>query len=212
MKFQEFKASSQTLPILAGKDVVKLGNRQTMYNQLMHWQQKGLVVQLRRGLYTLGRTERKIEPSELFLAGQIYAPSYISLEYALGLYGFIPEMVVDVTSVTTRNPANFQNEFGKFSYQHIKRAAFRGFRAEKDRAGLVYFIAEPEKALADFIYLNLPRFKAGDKEIFSRSYRFQNLDGFNLEKLTVYAAFFGNSKLNAVVRTFREFVKEELGL
>jgi len=210
MNFQEFKASAQTMPVMTGKDAVKLGNRQTMYNQLMNWQRKGLLVQLRRGLYVLGKTERKIEPSNLFLAGQIYSPSYISLEYALGLYGLIPEMVVEITSVTTKNPARFQNDFGKFSYQHIKRAAFRGFRAEKDKSGLAYFIAEPEKALADFIYLNLPCFKAGDKDIFSQSYRFQNLDSINLEKLTSYASFFGNAKLDGVIRMFCEFIKEEL--
>jgi len=211
MNFQEFKAATQGMPILTGKDVVKLGNRQTMYNQLINWQKKGLLLQLRRGLYALGKTERKIEPSNLFLAGQIYSPSYISLEYALGLYGLIPEMVVEVTSVTTKNPARFPNEFGKFSYQHIKRSAFRGFKAEKDQSGLAYFIAEPEKAVADFIYLNLPRFKAGDKDVFSQSYRFQNLDNLDLEKLTAYASFFGNAKLDGIMRTFCDFVKEELG-
>ncbi|MDD2772512.1 MAG: hypothetical protein PHP45_02335 [Elusimicrobiales bacterium] len=210
MNFQEFKTSAQNMPIVTGKDAVKMGNRQTMYNQLMNWQKKGLLVQLRRGLYTLGKTERKIEPSNLFLAGQIYSPSYVSLEYALGLYGLIPEMVVEVTSVTTRNPARFQNDFGKFSYQHIKHAAFRGFKTEKDRAGLAYFIAEPEKAVADFIYLNLPRFKAGDKEIFSASYRFQNLESLNLEKLANFAAQFENTKLDGVISMFCEFIKEEL--
>jgi len=209
MNFQEFKLATQNTPVLTGRDAVRLGNRQTMYNQLINWQRKGLLVQLRRGLYVLGKTERKIEPSSLFVSGQMYSPSYISLEYALGLYGLIPEMVVEITSVTTKNPARFQNEFGKFSYQHIKRAAFRGFLTERDKAGLAYFIAEPEKAVADFIYLNLPRFKAGDKEIFSQSYRFQNLDSLNLEKLTSYAAFFGNAKLDDVMRTFCEFVKEE---
>ena len=210
MNFQEFKASVKSMPVLTGKDAVRLGNRQTMYNQIMNWQRKGLLVQLRRGLYTLGKTERKTEPSPLFLAGQIYSPSYISLEYALGLYGLIPEMVVEVTSVTTKNPVRFQNEFGKFAYQHIKRAAFRGFRTEKNQSGLAYFIAEPEKAVVDFIYLNLPRFKVGDKEIFSQSYRFQNLDSLSLKKLASYASFFGNAKLDGVITTFCDFVKEEL--
>lgn len=210
MNFQEFKTSAQNMPIVTGKDAVKMGNRETMYNQLMNWKKKGLLVQLRRGLYTLGKTERKIEPSNLFLAGQIYSPSYVSLEYALGLYGLIPEMVVEVTSVTTKNPARFQNDFGKFAYQHIKSTAFRGFRTEKDRAGLVYLIAEQEKAVVDFIYLNLPRFKAGGREIFSASYRFQNLESLDLKKLVSFAAQFGNTKLDAVIDTFCEFVKEEL--
>ncbi|MEK7721703.1 MAG: hypothetical protein AAB359_04875 [Elusimicrobiota bacterium] len=212
MNFHDFKTVFQNLPVFFGKDAVKPGKRQTMYNQLNNWRRKGLIIQLRRGLYIIGKSDRKVEPSVLFLSGQLYAPSYVSLEYALGLHGLIPEMVTGITSVTTRNPASFKTDLGSFTYQHIKRGAFRGFKAAKDQAGLTYFIAEPEKAIADFIYFNLPRFKRGDKDIFTQSYRFQNLEILKLKKLMAYAALFNSVKLTDISREFCRFIQEELKL
>lgn len=195
MKFHDFKAAVQDLPVFAGKDAARLGERQTMYNQLNNWRRKRLVIQLRRGLYVLSKADRKVEPGNLFLSGQLYSPSYVSLEYALGVHGLIPEMVTQVTAVTTRNAASFKTELGSFEYQHIKREAFRGFKAARDQTGLTYFLAEPEKAVVDFIYLNLSRFTRGDRDIFTQSYRFQNLESLNLKKLMSYAVLFASTKL-----------------
>lgn len=88
----------------------------------------------------------------MFIAKEIYSPSYVSLEYALSIYGLIPERVVDVTSVTTKKPIEFKNKLGVFIYQHIKENCFTGFIEKEDENGLVYFIATPEKAVADFLY------------------------------------------------------------
>ncbi|MCX5712605.1 MAG: hypothetical protein NTY47_06025, partial [Candidatus Omnitrophica bacterium] len=38
-----------------------------------------------------------------------------------------------------------------FVYSHIKRQAYRGYKTEKI-GGVTVFIAEPEKALADYFY------------------------------------------------------------
>ena len=208
MNFHSFKTSVQNLPVFSGRDAARLGPRQTMYNRLSVWRNKGLVIQLKRGLYILGETDRKVQPSALFLSGQLYAPSYVSLEYALGLHGLIPEMVTTITAVTTKNPARFKTSLGTFEYQHIKREAFRGFKAAKDPAGLTYFLAEPEKAVVDFIYLNLSRFKRGDQDVFSQSYRFQNLETLSLKKLKAYAALFAIPKLVDVLSEFSRFTKE----
>jgi predicted transcriptional regulator of viral defense system len=208
MDFHSFKTSIQNLPVFSGRDAARLGPRQTMYNRLNVWRNKGLIIQLKRGLYVLGESDRKVQPGSLFLSGQIYAPSYVSLEYALGLHGLIPEMVTTITAVTTKNPARFKTSLGTFEYQHIKREAFRGFRAAKDPAGLTYFLAEPEKAVVDFIYLNLPRFKRGDREVFAQSYRFQNPETLSLKKLKAYADLFAIPKLVDVINEFSRFAKE----
>ena len=209
MKFHNFNTAIQDSPVFTGKDAARLGERQTMYNQLNNWRRKGLVIQLKRGLYVLSKADRKVEPSNLFLSGQLYSPSYVSLEYALGVHGIIPEMVTQVTAVTTKNVASFKTELGSFEYQHIKREAFRGFKAAKDQAGLTYFLAEPEKAVVDFIYLNLPRFNRGDREVFTQSYRFQNLDSLNLKKLMSYAALFTNTKLTDIATEFCKVARKE---
>lgn len=209
MQYLEFKNRVQSLPLIAGKDLLALEDPRNMKNQLARWGKKGLLSQLRKGLYVLDSANRKINPGKSFLAGQLYSPSYISLEHALSLYGLIPEHVADITSISTRKTARFENEFGVFTYQTIKPGAFRGFKMEQDEAGLAYFIAEPEKAVVDFIYLNLPRFKIGDADIFTESYRFQRLEQLNTGKLKQYAELFNNAKLTAVVKTLMALVRQE---
>lgn len=208
MNFHLFKAAIQSVPVFSGRDAARLGERQTMYNQLNNWRRNGLIIQLKRGLYILGEADRKVQPSRLFLSNQLYAPSYVSLEYALGLHGLIPEMVATITAVTTKNPSRFKTSLGTFEYRHIKRKAFRGFKAIKDPAGLTYFLAEPEKAVVDFIYLNLPRFNRGDRDVFGQSYRFQNLETLSLKKLKAYADLFATAKLADVVNEFSSFARE----
>ena len=61
----------------------------------------------------------------------------------------------------------------------------------------------------DFIYLNLVRFTPGDLDIFSQSYRFQNLEKINTKKLLEYAELFNSKKLYAVCKDFCRFVKKE---
>ena len=168
-------------------------------NQLNRWRKQGLLLQLRRGLYIFGRGERKIEPSRSYLAGQLYQPSYVSLEYALSRYGLIPERVADVTSVSTKKTARFINDFGTFIYQTVKPAAFRGFVSDKDEAGLPYFIAEPEKAVADFVYLNLARITPGAAEkTLLESFRFQNLGSLKKNKVAAYFGLFNNKKMSVL--------------
>ena len=177
MKFTNFKIKFQNLPILPSKDIVKMcGNSRTMHNQIHNWQKKNMLVKLRNGLYLLQKTDRKIEPSNQFLAGQLYTPSYISMEYALSYYGIIPEQTITLTSITTKKTAKFENTIGAFTYQTIAPHAFKGFKTVKDESGLTFFIAEPEKAVIDFIYLNLSKFKKNTGNIFVDSYRFQNLE------------------------------------
>lgn len=180
-----------------------------MRNQLTRWKNKGLLIELKRGIYILNADDRKVFPSRFFFANQIIWPSYISLESALGYYGLIPEAVKDVTSVTSKKTVRFKKKAGGFIYQHIKPEAFKGYVSFKDEAGLGVFIAKPEKALVDFLYLNLNKFKLSAKDIFRESYRFQNTDVLSRSKIIFYARIFKNKRLDAVAREFCEFIEEE---
>ena len=198
MKFGDFKVKFRDLPLLPTRVVFGKASGADL-NQLDRWCKQGLLLQLRRGLNILGKEDRKIEPSRLYLAGQLYQPSYVSLEYALSRYGLIPERVADVTSVSTKKTAKFTNDFGTFIYQTVKASAFRGFISGKDEAGLPYFIAEPEKAVADFIYLNLGKIAAGSAEkTLLESFRFQNLGSLKKNKITTYFGLFNNIKMREI--------------
>ena len=106
-----------------------------------------LFLKIRNGLYAL----RSDQPQEEVIANRLYPPSYISFEYALNRYGIIPEIVYAVTSATTRITREFVVNNKSFTYSHIKKQAYRGYKAEKI-GNVTVLIAEPEKALADYLY------------------------------------------------------------
>lgn len=210
MKFRNFKTAIQNFPIFSTSQISSLtGNEQVLRNQLTRWERLGLVLKLKKGLYILNSSDRKINPSRMFIANQLYSPSYISTECALDFYGLIPERAEVTTSVTTKKTTVFENVFGRFTYQHLKTSCFNGFRELKDQMNLPFFIAEPEKAIVDFLYLNLPVFKKIDPDIFALSYRFQNVSGLNTKKLKKFSDQFYSKKLKHLIQMFVEFVKSE---
>ena len=89
----------------------------------------------------------------MFFAGKIYRPSYISLHFALSVYGIIPETVVQLTSVTPLKTAVFTNRFGEYSYKSIKQDIMFGYYKREVSGGLATDFATMEKALIDLLYL-----------------------------------------------------------
>ena len=160
MKYSDFKKKVLNWPIIFSKDMITSGESgQVTRNQLERWRKSRRIIRLRRGLFILGDDDRRVELSGPYLANQLYGPSYVSLEYALNYYALIPERVIDITSVTSRKTMRVTNEAGTFIYQRILPKAYRGFKMVKCENGLTFFIAEPEKAVIDFLYLNLDNFK-----------------------------------------------------
>lgn len=210
MDYKQFKNSVLHLPLILSKDLERgQSNKQIIRNQLRRWQDKGLIFKLKRGMYLLNVNDRKINPSRQFIANQLYMPSYVSLEYALNFYALIPERVSEVTSVTTKKTIRFVNDLGTFTYQHIKSKAFRGFKMTKDEMGLTFFIAEPEKAVIDFLYLNFDKIKISDKDVFESSYRFQNTETLSQRRIMELAGLFETEKLTRFAQLFCEFIRQE---
>ena len=208
MNYHEFKRKIAAFPVFSTSHLNSLaGNTQVLKNQLTKWQKRGLVVKLRKGLYMLGESDRKLMPSRLFLANQLYQPSYISVEYALAFYELIPERVYDITSVSTKKTTDFKNVFGNFIYQHIKTSGFNGYQQIIDENGFNCFIAEPEKALIDYCYLNSSLFKTEHALIFD-SLRLQNLESLNTKRLTAHVRGFGNRHLTEIARSLVNYIKE----
>ncbi len=67
------------------------------------------------------------------------------------------------------------------------------------------YIAHPEKALLDFIYLR----KGGDSADFIRSLRLQNLEQINLERLQQFANRFNKPKLHRAAGIISQLAKSE---
>ena len=199
MNFKEFAAKYSKYQVIFVRDIVyDVRETQLIRNQLLRWQNKGLVIKLKRGVYTLNDDFRRVGVDKNYIANILYEPSYLSLEYALNFYGLIPERVIDITSVTTRKTMTIKNPLGVFVYQHVKPQAFRGFRG-MGKAKYRCLMAEPEKAVIDFLYLNLGRFGVNIKRILEESYRFQNLDMLKEDRLIELGKLFYSKKLIKVI-------------
>lgn len=210
MNFGDFKKKTQRFPVILAKEAFKLEkNKQIMKNQLTRWDRKGLILKLKRGAYLLNEYDRKVEPSKFYLANQLYEPSYISLESALSFYGIIPEKTVSVTSVTTKKTMHFENKSGHFIYQHIKPGSFKGFVLLQEENGLEAFVAKPEKAVVDFLYLNMKEFRKDALDKLRESYRFQNLDTLKKGALIDLARCFENKRLMEVCGLLCDLIGEE---
>ena len=104
-------------------------SRQTLRTQLHRWTKAGKLLPLRRGMYAFSDAARRRTINPAALSNYLYKPSYLSTYWALGYYGLIPERVAVFTSVTTRVPREFTNDFGVFRYSNIKKDLFFGYKS-----------------------------------------------------------------------------------
>jgi len=114
---------------------------------------KGILFPLVRGIY-----ETNSNTDGFLLASYIYGPSYLSFEYALSFHSIIPERVVVYTNATfnKRKSKSYQNHFGLFTYRDIPKDAFPFLVKVYEEDSYAYFIASPEKALCDLLYIKKP--------------------------------------------------------
>jgi len=113
----------------------------------------GDMLKIRRGLYALSPLYRKTGINPLSAAQLVYGPSYISLETALSVHGWIPEGVRDITSVALRPPKDFDTPIGHFSYVRVpQKTLYAGVNRGTGDEGQSWLIASPLKALADYVY------------------------------------------------------------
>ena len=113
----------------------------------------GILFPLVRGIY-----ETNGNADGFLLSSYIYGPSYLSFEYALSFHNLIPERVVVYTSATfnKRKTKSYQNHFGLFTYRDVPKEAFPFFVQAYEKDTYAYFIASPEKALCDLLYIKEP--------------------------------------------------------
>ena len=148
---------------------------------------KDLFMKLRNGLYA----PKLNPPSEMEIANRLCAPSYISFEYALARYRIIPESTYSITSATTKITRRFTVQGKLYEYNKIKEMAYRGYRSEK-QGGVTVLIAEPEKALVDYLYFVDLKLKKLNDRLQTRNIR---------KTLAVrYASLFGRKSLTKLVK------------
>lgn len=170
--------------------------------QLCRWVGSKKIYQLRRGLYALAPPYRNRAPHPFVVANLMVRGSYVSCQSALAHHGLIPEFVPEITSVTTGRPGRWETPLGRFSYRHVKREFFAGFRSEPMAGNGQVFVATPEKALLDLVHLT----PGADSPDYLRELRLDlgKLDGDRLDRLAA-----GYPKLVRAARFVRQAAREE---
>ena len=168
--------------------------------QISRWNKAGKIIQLKRGMYLLAETYRKIEVYDPYIAAILKKPSYISMEKALEYHNLIPEAVTVYTSVTTKRKGRLVSKAGIFDYRHIRKSLFWGYTAvtvNKQTA----FIASCEKAILDYFYVKRLNISLD----YLYELRLQNVKKINIEKLFEYARRFKKPKMLYVAQVITEY-------
>jgi predicted transcriptional regulator of viral defense system len=205
MHYLEFKEKLQEFPVFSVSDIRKIepnfGGR-----RLNEWQKKGYIKKIRRSFYMFADMELN-EDALFFIANKIYSPSYVSCESALSFYGLIPEGVYSVTSLSTKKTEKWKTPISEFTYRHIKPELFFGYRLAEFR-GQKYKIAEKEKAVLDYLYLN-PHLST-DADFFE--WRFNGEDFLaqaDMKKFSEYLMIFGNKRMEKCAEALFDFIKKK---
>ena len=206
MKFEEL------LRLLGGEPLFKSSlllagdvSVTSVRKQLSRWVSKGKIIQLKRGLYAVASPYRAKEPHPFLIANMLKKASYVSLQSALEYYGMIPEYVPTVTSITTGRPGVIGSVLGRYQYKHIKKDLFWGYYENEVIKDTSVFIAEPEKALLDLIYL----FPSAEKKEFLKELRLQNTENINIEKFSEYTERSGVQKLKKALEIIVKIIEKE---
>ncbi|NBD34702.1 MAG: hypothetical protein GVY30_01730 [Chloroflexi bacterium] len=173
--------------------------------QLSRWTAAGKLLQLRRGLYTLATPYRKTTPHPFVVANRLVRASYVSLQSALAHHGLIPEHVPVTTSVTTSRPTEYETSLGHYTFRHIKPDLLYGYHRADVGNDQQAFIATPEKALLDQVYLQ----PGGDDLAYLQGLRLQNLERLDVDRLRRLADRAGSPKLARAADNVVTLAREE---
>lgn len=206
MGFLKLVEIIQTEPVFdTGLLLAGDANPREIHRQLSRWRQAGKIYQLRRGLYSLAPPFQKVIPHPFLIANRLIPASYVSLQSALAYYGMIPEHVPVTTSVTTRRPGHWETPVGVYDFRHIQVDFFDGYRLIDLGGKQQAFIARPEKALLDLVYLE----PGGDTLDYLAELRLSNLNQLDWQLLSRLAGKIEKPKLMRAVALIQDLTSEE---
>lgn len=125
---------------------------------------RGILRRLRRNLY-----EVILRPSDVLeVANTAYQPSYISFTYCLGKLGISNQIAYEIEFATPKKTRRIEIRDRSIVFRKIKKDLFFGYTL-KDNV----FIAEPEKALLDTLYLKTKGLTTLSEEELNLGYLFK---------------------------------------
>lgn len=191
MKYIDLRQNLANFVVFSLSDIRKI-EPSFHRTRLSEWQNKGYIKKIIKEYYIFSDTE--INERVLFLIAQnIYRPSYVSLESALSYHGLIPEGVFSVTSVTSKKSQNLETPVGNFIYKSVKPELMFGYELIESVMGKIK-MAEPEKAILDYLYLNSDMKEESDFEEWRLNLQILR-DNWNQDRYERYLRIFDNRAL-----------------
>lgn len=178
-------------------------------DKVTHLLKQGVIQRVKKGIYVKGPDYGDVPYSPELLSNLIYGPSYVSLEWALQYYGFIPEQVHMITAVTLGSSKRFQTPVGYFTYHHVPTSGYnQGYERISIDDKRSFLMATPEKALVDLIkrshgvqirkLADLEAFLLEDLRILP-----EDLVTLRWKRIIRYAELFQSYKLEILQKYFR---------
>ena len=191
MKYIEFEKKFRNYPIIHISNIKKI-EVDFDHRRLYEWQKKGYIEKVINNFYIFS-DKNFSEIKNNFIANKLIEPSYLSMEYALNYYSLIPEIVFWRTSISSKKTKKFTTSIGNFSYQKMKKNLFFGYKIVKAE-NIMFKIAEPEKAILDFLYL---RKNISNKDDFAELRINEEIykEIIDQEKMKNYLKIFNSKKL-----------------
>ena len=205
MNILEFQKHLLPHPAFSLKDIRKV---KADFNriQITRWEKKGYLKKIKRGLYCF-KSETANQHLLWYIANKMHASSCISMETALKHYGLIPEEIFQTTSVTTKKTETSKTSMGSFRYNHIKPNLYWGYRL-MDFNQTKIRVAEPEKAILDYLYLH-PSLKKDDDFNGMRINQNEFKNQVDLEKFKTYLTAFKNKQLTKRAKIFLNVIRND---
>ena len=140
--------------------ILGISDQNTVYKKIQRLEKAAVIKKLLKGkyLFSFGKT------NDFEVANFLYQQSYISLESALSFYGIITGFSYKITAICLKKTKNLQIDNKELTYSQIDKELFFGYE-KKDN----FMIAEPEKAIFDYIYLAQKGLKSQDLSEFDLS-------------------------------------------
>lgn len=131
---------------LSSKEIARLLGISPKSRRVTIWRltKRGVLTRLRRDLY-----EVALKPSDVVAVSNIiYQPSYLSFTYCLGRLGILNQIAYEIEFATPKKTKRLQIRGRSVIFRKISKKLFFGYTLKDN-----IFVAEPEKALLDTLYL-----------------------------------------------------------
>lgn len=115
------------------------------------YSKRGSLIRLKRGLFIAPSRFKSLSEDKLFqIANLLQTPSYVSLTTALSYYEITTQQQQNfIESIALKRTKEFVISNIVFTFALVKKEFYFGFEPKGN-----FFIATPEKALADAVYLS----------------------------------------------------------